>query len=210
MLKGMQVPKEIKRLVEYHLKRLGAIKALKHPSHNYSYYMCNEHPDSTSWVIATTFNTFVDEFIDKYVPEKYRLNKNNHGMYVIMKDYSRSYNSNYWDLPYEKGIEFRIKFLTQVLAHINGTFTAEPRKQKMSDTKLYKALKAEMEPEDFKVVYENLKPIWKNWTTNKDSNLFKGVFKGFDTEYLWAAFDWDETPQGCAFWEGPFKYCRHK
>ncbi len=156
----------------------------------YCIYLCRE-----LWDVCKRdkqkFETWVNAFIKANAPDwvtEYNVDEN--GLNVLCNWYT----GRHCEFDYVDGTKFRQEFIAQALANIEEQEKAKaPRAKKMSDTKLYKTLKAKVGAEYMRTtVTPALRKVW-----NQRDTIDGGA--DFDTPELICAFTWYSTDYGM-FW----------
>ncbi len=138
------------------------------------------------------FEPFIKSFINNRTTKELALRQHAHGLTVLLPWYNLDAFGIVWD--YADANNLRQEFLEQALANIEEQEKAKiPRAKKMSDTKLYKTLKAKVGAEYMKsTVTPALRKVW-----NQRDAIEYGA--NFDTDELICAFDWSST-ESPDFW----------
>lgn len=183
MFKPGEVPVELKDDL------LALVPVADNWCNDWSLYLCRELSDLGR--AKSKFESWVDAFIKQNAPDwvtEYHISDN--GLNVLC-DWYTGFRRKF---DYADATKLRQEFIAQALANIKAQEkTKVPRAKKMSDTKLYKTLKAKVGAEYMRTtVTPALRKVWKQQDT-----IEYGA--DFNESQLIDAFCWDQT-EDPAFW----------
>jgi hypothetical protein len=162
MFKPGEVPVELKATIEK------LISIVDKWTGTHADYMCLKLQGEEKEVFQNWVNSFIKDNAQHWVTDEH-IDQN--GLNVLCDWYSgRCCQFNYTDCK-----KLRMQFLKQALANIKAQekTTKKPRAKKMSDTKLYKTLKAKVGAEYMRTtVTPALRKVWKQRDTIEDGADF--------------------------------------